>query len=246
MTGNSGTIPSGAFVLSVRSVELPVASGHFDLAVETWEADMKNLLAMLSGFVLTLTMFGGGALSAIYVIAAEPPPGRPLDLHTSALWTNKAVRVNAASQSLQRLPGRSAPQQSRPEPARAPRSVDTTTTAAIAASPPAVAINASHIEWCSRHYRSYDPGDNSYNAYSGIRRVCVSPYSDDPASDKAPRKMGSSPEMPELVSAAEAGEINSYDVNFEHVRSCFDRYRSYRPEDNTYQPYGGGPRQQCQ
>ncbi|WP_292227501.1 BA14K family protein, partial [Mesorhizobium sp.] len=29
-----------------------------------------------------------------------------------------------------------------------------------------------------------------------------------------------------------------------HVRWCFDRYRSYRAWDNSYQPYGG-PRQQC-
>ncbi|TIR42250.1 MAG: BA14K family protein, partial [Mesorhizobium sp.] len=27
-------------------------------------------------------------------------------------------------------------------------------------------------------------------------------------------------------------------------RWCYDRYRSYRAWDNTFQPYGG-PRQQC-
>jgi hypothetical protein len=30
----------------------------------------------------------------------------------------------------------------------------------------------------------------------------------------------------------------------DHVQWCYDRYRSYRASDNTYQPYGG-PRQQC-
>jgi hypothetical protein len=29
-----------------------------------------------------------------------------------------------------------------------------------------------------------------------------------------------------------------------HVQWCYDRYRSYRARDNTFQPYGG-PRQQC-
>lgn len=29
-----------------------------------------------------------------------------------------------------------------------------------------------------------------------------------------------------------------------HVRWCYDRYRSYRASDNTYQPYNG-PRRQC-
>ncbi|MCO4319660.1 BA14K family protein [Phyllobacterium sp. 21LDTY02-6] len=29
-----------------------------------------------------------------------------------------------------------------------------------------------------------------------------------------------------------------------HVQWCYDKYRSYRASDNTYQPYNG-PRQQC-
>ena len=29
-----------------------------------------------------------------------------------------------------------------------------------------------------------------------------------------------------------------------HVAWCYDRYRSYRAYDNTYQPYGG-PRREC-
>lgn len=35
-------------------------------------------------------------------------------------------------------------------------------------------------------------------------------------------------------------------IDADHVSYCFSRYRSYRPEDNTYQPYGGGPRRQCE
>lgn len=33
-------------------------------------------------------------------------------------------------------------------------------------------------------------------------------------------------------------------VSDAHVRWCYDRYRSYRASDNTFQPYNG-PRQQC-
>ncbi|MDQ2632323.1 MAG: BA14K family protein, partial [Pseudomonadota bacterium] len=29
-----------------------------------------------------------------------------------------------------------------------------------------------------------------------------------------------------------------------HVQWCYDRYRSYRASDNTFQPYNG-PRRQC-
>lgn len=32
----------------------------------------------------------------------------------------------------------------------------------------------------------------------------------------------------------------------DHIDSCFSRYRSYDPQDNTYQPYDGGPRRQCE
>ncbi|MER8725965.1 BA14K family protein [Mesorhizobium sp. M1027] len=30
------------------------------------------------------------------------------------------------------------------------------------------------------------------------------------------------------------------------MQYCFSRYRSYRPEDNSYQPHSGGPRRQCE
>lgn len=35
-------------------------------------------------------------------------------------------------------------------------------------------------------------------------------------------------------------------VDDRHAQDCFARYRSYNPEDNTYQPFGGGPRLQCE
>ena len=37
---------------------------------------------------------------------------------------------------------------------------------------------------------------------------------------------------------------NSYYRDSAHVQWCYDRYRSYRAYDNTFQPYNG-PRQQC-
>ncbi|CAH2409678.1 Lectin-like protein BA14k [Mesorhizobium escarrei] len=30
------------------------------------------------------------------------------------------------------------------------------------------------------------------------------------------------------------------------MQYCFNRHRSYRPEDSSYQPYSGGPRRQCE
>jgi hypothetical protein len=46
----------------------------------------------------------------------------------------------------------------------------------------------------------------------------------------------------EYASDAEAGGW----IDSDHMAYCFSRYRSYRPEDNTYQPFGGGPRRQCE
>lgn len=34
----------------------------------------------------------------------------------------------------------------------------------------------SHAKWCFARYRSYDPGNNTYRAFSGEIRSCVSPY----------------------------------------------------------------------
>ena len=54
-----------------------------------------------------------------------------------------------------------------------------------------------------------------------------------------------------IVRGAEAGELlyaaddSGFGLSEAHISNCFARYRSYRPEDNSYQPYGGGPRRQC-
>ena len=40
------------------------------------------------------------------------------------------------------------------------------------------------------------------------------------------------------------GTRQHYRSGSAHVRWCYDRYRSYRAWDNTYQPYYG-PRRQC-
>jgi BA14K-like protein len=43
---------------------------------------------------------------------------------------------------------------------------------------------------------------------------------------------------------ANEGRVRSGRVNPSHVRWCYDRYRSYREYDNSWQPYNG-PRRQC-
>lgn len=119
---------------------------------------------------------------------------------------------------------------------------------------PSAGFNAAHVEWCANRYRSYRPRDNSYTPYSGGRRICVSPYTEVAAG--SPEVV--SPPPDEGDSYAEGADASSSRMEYvsaetsenayltdEHVSYCFSRYRSYRPEDNTYQPYGGGPRRQC-
>lgn len=224
---------------------------------------MKNLVAIVSGFVLALGVFAGGALTTIFFVNANPTPVRSLDGDTDALWTNRAVVVNAHAGNLERLPARSVPQRpSRETEAQAPSApdnpagnpkpaLDSTMTAAISpetAPQPTVAANAAHVEWCSQRYRSYNPADNSYNSYSGVRRECISPYSeaasnaDEPVSHDTERVQASA----EGTLVSTAAEETPGAISSEHLQSCFDRYRSYQPEDNSYQPYDGGPRQQCE
>lgn len=50
---------------------------------------------------------------------------------------------------------------------------------------------------------------------------------------------------PEEISP-EAAQATTRQVSADHVDYCFSRYRSYDPSDNTYQPFDGGPRRQCE
>jgi hypothetical protein len=117
---------------------------------------------------------------------------------------------------------------------------------------------AAHVEWCSRRYRSYRPEDNTYRPYGGGRRSCQSPHSnvharnapadDDASSENEAIFVEAQPSTdgnrPEVEQASFEDAPDAY-VDTNHVRSCFARYRSYRPADNSYQPFDDGPRRQC-
>ena len=125
-------------------------------------------------------------------------------------------------------------------------------------------LSAAHRAWCAERYRSYRPADDSYTSYSGAEQPCVSPFSGDmaaasgaAASDGAPSWVAESyPELleepavqyasdgPDAFAPNDALASDAF-ASDDHVSHCFSRYRSYRPEDNSYQPYGGGPRRQC-
>lgn len=213
---------------------------------------MKLFLATLSGFVITLSIFAAGAISAIYITnEAEPVP--IWKANEGSPWTIEPVAASA--EPIERLTAKapSAPRAAVKGTNRPP--VDMTTTGAIqnptpepspepAAEEPAAMV---HVQWCSERYRSYRQEDNSYRSYSGRRRPCVSPFSDASGRSGEPfYSTETTPDQPPVGYPVEEVEEPANYLTQRHIAACFSRYRSYSPEDNSYQPYGGGSRRKCE
>ena len=253
----------------------PDAKSRIFEGVGARERSVKALLGILGGCALTLAIFASGLAVAISLLAAKPVRQTVLNVDAAQLWTVEPRRVNVGAQDIERLPARPVPQDAiaSSEPrgavtnaamsATASGSVDTTVTTSLQ---PAASdeqqraasggVTAAHVEWCANRYRSYRPGDNSYTPYGGGRRPCISPYTDaDPAAagripplpPEADRGFEDRDDPSSVLLQYVSTDADANDqLSSEHVRHCFSRYHSYRPDDNTYQPYSGGQRRQCQ
>ncbi|WP_296736505.1 BA14K family protein [Mesorhizobium sp.] len=51
---------------------------------------------------------------------------------------------------------------------------------------------------------------------------------------------------PEEIAPNQQAYGNGRQMSGDHIDYCYNRYRSYDPSDNTYQPFDGGPRRQCE
>ncbi|WP_027030072.1 BA14K family protein [Mesorhizobium loti] len=207
---------------------------------------MKAVLAVVGGFVLTLAVFASGLAFAAWLIVAKPVhQAKPAD-SVSQLWTKDAQPVDKTAQGLERM---AAALPAAPDAAARMQAPDPTNTGAAAPDEgeQQARLPSAHVSWCADRYRSYNPDDNSYRSFSGQQRPCVSPYLDTVATDPAaqqPAEVG--PAEVSYVEGGAAPMVATADLSDDHVQSCFSRYRSYRPEDNSYQPYSGGPRRQCE
>jgi hypothetical protein len=216
---------------------------------------VKALSAVLGGFMLTLAVFASGLAFAVWILAAEPVRQAAPTSSVAELWPREPRKVDPASQRLERLPARRVDRTSKPADAAA--SAPTVTGSIQPSADERQAdeqqmVPAGHAEWCASHYRSYRPSDDHYTSYSGEQRPCISPYLNAGAADRIaqPPDDGAS-----YVEASDTLPMDGYVPSQEagaawlppdHVQYCFSRYRSYRPEDNSYQPYSGGPRRQCE
>ncbi|EKF57492.1 BA14K family protein [Agrobacterium albertimagni AOL15] len=223
------------------------------------EIPMKPVIKLLSASALAAGMVIGGVVLASAALAPEEDPHRFTGLDIKDLWTMEPVRIDRTAQNLERLPPRYASHvvMVEPDAQATDRSVQTAAsergsevadidilvTAAI--DEPTSGFGADtlppeHFSWCEARYRSYDPVRNTYRSFSGETRPCDSPYQVE--------VMAELDEGDAQVMTVSAGGNNpgAGMENEGHVMACMERYRSYRPSDNTYQPYGGGPRQPCQ
>ncbi|TCQ02342.1 BA14K-like protein [Rhizobium sp. PP-F2F-G36] len=203
---------------------------------------MKATAALAFFLTVAMTLFIAGFLSAS-ALMAKPATEALANISVADLWSSEPKRVSTADRGLERAPAAppvdlaSSDNLTVAQPAilmnNASAEIDKTQPGAPSADidlalarDPAIG-NPEHQAWCEQRYRSYNADDNSYSAYSGDRKACISPYMDVASTDDIGRMSPSSDA-----------------VTDDHVRQCQARYSSYRASDNTYQPYGG-PRRTC-
>lgn len=212
----------------------------------------------------------GGAYAASFMLTDYTPHHFA---HMDApLWTDKPVTVDRDAQSLERLPAMVA---AADIPAQGPLGVETVFAANAATAPdgtrdpdrstaamgtdtlPAevassgeggMALDTAHVDWCFARYRSYRVEDNTYQPFDAAgRRACQSPYDDTQTPVATATNVGdqglvaqAEPVSAEAVEPQVMADAGNVDAGW-----CFAQYRSYRAEDNSYQPFDGGPRRQC-
>jgi hypothetical protein len=224
---------------------------------------VKALLLVLASLVCVLAVFVGGLYVTAYVVA-DPEPHQFAHLESPDLWTSEPVKIDTSKQTYERLP-------SLPVVASIPASdlpvqkvadarqvgsekLDASTTGSIEAkgddeAATAVAqnqlVDSARAQWCFARYRSYRVEDNSYQPLSGgPRRQCTPPGG--LVANVAMTRGERSEVVRETASAEWPPQSSNAGQARNHVDWCMARYRSYRMEDNSYQPFDGGPRRSCE
>jgi hypothetical protein len=175
---------------------------------------MSGLANVALGVIASVSACTAIASVASIVVAQPEADGRP-GLGTANLWTTAPVRVDVKHQRYERLPPVFSTYAMQDRMRLDKGTAFVAAQAAGERSGFSRDHSAQHLNWCSSHYRSFDPSSGTYHSFSGESRPCPSPF------------VGNVQQR--------ASGISGW---------CANRYKSYRPEDNSYQPYEG-PRQQC-
>ncbi|WP_064713782.1 BA14K family protein [Rhizobium bangladeshense] len=178
---------------------------------------MKAIATVAFGIVSSVGACMAAASVASHVMA-DYEPHAFMDLAARDLWTTRPVKIDPRQQHYERIPPvyssyvTEAPAAIASKAASQPARPSTE----LHTQQPKYAIE--HLSWCAQRYRSFDPATNSYRSYSGETRVCSSPF------------------QQKIHESQDGGSTR---VNAQAAARCAARYRSYRPEDNTYQPWQG-------
>lgn len=185
---------------------------------------MQNVIVGLVLLLCSLPIIAGGMRIASDA-RAKPATPVVLDVSQEPLWTTEVKRVDPREQAYERLPSNVNDKPTLLALQTVPRREPSMTnrTQFMEKADEFDLAEGKADKWCSSRYRSYVKADRSYQPFSGgPRRRCV------PPTEVAERETGQPVAM----------------ANDDHVAFCTSRYRSYRVEDNSYQPFSG-PRKQC-
>lgn len=179
--------------------------------------NVRAIVLLIASVTCVVTLFVSG-LTLTAHLAAEPAPHHFAHMDTPDLWTSEPVVVNTAKQAYERI-------EAAPVVAYlAPTDGDVETAALAHTEERGTAVADSQSE----------------GAQSAASQVATS--------QSAPLQFAAS-HSSDALSGDSGGVIASADgTRTEAAQAdwCLDRYRSYRVEDNSYQPNGGGPRKQCE
>jgi hypothetical protein len=181
---------------------------------------------------LVLAIAGAvGACVAVVSIASvclvTPGSHRFDGLSASDLWTTEPVRIDRDKENYERLP----PVYSS-YVTDAPKVKNTVEQPALVSMKvPLVPseLPSAHLNWCAEHYRSYNSATDTYRAFNGELRTCISPNSSQQPTAGVKKDQAVRP----------AQDRNT--VNRAVEAWCTSRHQSYRAYDRPYDR----PRRPC-
>ena len=155
----------------------------------------------------------------------------------ASIWTSTPVVVDRSEQAFLREPALAPVQATTGEPESDVASTQVISNpvenASFATDSQQIATSTAtdNTGWCQARYKSYRTSDNTYQPFDG-----------------GPRRPCEAPGTPTLTGAAtsdSSGSAVAQNADQSHTGWCEARYSSYRPSDDTYQPFDSAERRRC-